>query len=205
MVREQIALRGIRDAPLLKAMRQVPRHLFVPERVSFLAYSDGPVVLGFGQTISQPYIVALMTQALELVADNKVLEIGTGSGYQAAILSRLAREVFTIERIGELAQEAQEKLAQLQIDNVRVIHGDGTLGLPEEAPFDAVIVTAAAPAIPEPLIEQLKDGGRLVAPVGERWEQTLVKLTKKKNRIKKRNLGFCSFVPLITIKECQNG
>ncbi len=202
MVQEQIASRGIRDARVLDAMRQVPRHLFVPERVSFLAYSDGPIALGYGQTISQPYIVALMTEALEIVDDNKVLEIGTGSGYQAAILSRLAREVFTIERIGELADEARERLAHLQVNNVRVIHGNGTLGLPQEAPFDAVIVTAAGTVIPEPLIEQLKDGGQLVAPVGERWEQTLIKLTKKKNRINKRNLGFCSFVPLITVQEC---
>ncbi len=178
-------------------MREVPRHVFVPKQRRRWAYTDGPLPLGFGQTVSQPYIVALMTQALTLTGEEKVLEIGTGSGYQAAILGRLAKRVYSIERIGELAHRARDRLIKLGIFNVMVIHEDGSLGLSEMAPFDAMIVTAAAREIPEPLVEQLGEGGRLVLPVGERGEQNLIKVTKRGKAIYKENLGSCTFVPLI--------
>lgn len=197
MVEEQIAQRGIRDPRILEAVREIPRHVFVPNKEKKWAYMDGPLPLGFGQTISQPYIVALMTDALALRGDEKVLEIGTGSGYQAAILSRLAAQVYSIERVEELARRAEKRLAKLGILNVKVVYGNGSLGLPEEAPFNAIIVTAAAPEIPKPLIEQIAEGGRLVLPVGEKDTQTLTKITKAGQTVSKEVLGLCSFVPLL--------
>jgi protein-L-isoaspartate(D-aspartate) O-methyltransferase len=197
MVEEQIVRRGIHATRVLEAMREVPRHIFVPRKRRPWAYADGPLLLGHDQTISQPYIVALMTEALGLKGEERVLEIGTGSGYQTAILSRLAKQVYSVERIGELARRAREKLGKLGIRNVTVIVGNGSLGLPGETPFDAIIVTAAPPEIPEPLIEQLAEGGRLVLPVGEREAQELVKITKRGGVIDKESLGLCSFVPLI--------
>ncbi len=197
MVRTQIAARGIRDERVLEAMRIVPRHLFVPAHMIGAAYRDSPLPIGQGQTISQPYIVAYMTEQLELDGDERVLEIGTGSGYQAAILSLLAEEVITVERFPQLAREAQERLTALGYDNVRVVVGDGSLGWPDEAPYDAIIVTAAAPEVPEPLKEQLTDGGRLVAPIGPRWTQELVKIRRIGDDFQVTPLIGVAFVPLI--------
>lgn len=197
MVADQIRSRGIRDERLLAAMEEIPRHLFVPPFLHSRAYDDGPLPIGEGQTISQPYIVAEMTQALFLSGTEKVLEIGTGSGYQAAILSRLSREVITMERIASLQDSAKRILRELGVENVRFRNGDGTLGCPEEAPFDRIIVTAAAPSVPEPLFEQLSEGGIAVMPIGGRWEQEMVRLTKASGKGKKEFLGGCRFVPLI--------
>lgn len=197
MVKSQLAHRGIRDKRVLDAMRQVPRHLFIPEDMRHLAYCDGPLPIGHGQTISQPYIVALMTELLELTGQEKVLEIGTGSGYQAAILSRLVPQVYSIERHAALARQAKKVLAQLGYDNVMVIVSDGTLGWPEHSPYEAIIITAAAPDIPQPLIDQLADGGRLVAPVGTRWSQSLVKVKRQGGSLMREQLTPVAFVPLV--------
>ncbi|AEH45017.1 protein-L-isoaspartate O-methyltransferase [Thermodesulfatator indicus DSM 15286] len=197
MVQTQIAARGIKDPRVLAAMLKVPRHLFVEEALKDQAYGDYPLPIGEGQTISQPYIVALMTEALELKGPEKVLEIGTGSGYQAAILAELARWVYSIERYPSLARRAKKILESLGYNNVIIKVGDGTKGWPEAAPFDAIIVTAAGPKIPEPLIEQLKDGGRLVMPVGDEWSQYLIKVTKKGDQLIKENLGAVRFVKLV--------
>jgi len=197
MVEEQMIQRGIHDPRVLDAVREVPRHMFVPDKEPQWAYIDAPIPVGWGQTISQPYIVALMTEALELQGHEKVLEIGTGSGYEAAILSRLATRVHSIERIEGLACRAKETLDELGIFNVTVTHGNGSIGLPEEAPYDAIIVTGAAPDIPKPLIKQLADGGRLVLPLGERDSQTLTKITRTGHTTQRVNLGLCVFVPLI--------
>ncbi|NPA48919.1 MAG: protein-L-isoaspartate(D-aspartate) O-methyltransferase [Thermodesulfobacteria bacterium] len=197
MVETQIAARGIKDPRVLAAMRKVPRHLFVDEALKDQAYGDYPLPIGEGQTISQPYIVALMTEALELKGPEKVLEVGTGSGYQAAILGELARWVYSIERYPSLAHRAKRILEKLGYNNVIIKVGDGTKGWPEAAPFDAIIVTAAGPKIPEPLIEQLKDGGRLVMPVGDEWSQYLIKVTKKGDKLYKKNLGAVRFVKLV--------
>jgi len=197
MVESQLVRRGIKDKRVLEAMRQVPRHLFIPEDMRSLAYCDGPLPIGLGQTISQPYIVALMTELLELTGQEKVLELGTGSGYQAAILSRLARQVYTVERHATLAQRAEKVLAELGYDNVVIRVGDGTLGWPEHSPYEAIIVTAAAPDVPQPLIDQLADGGRLVAPVGSRWSQVLVKVKRQRDLLVKERLTSVAFVPLI--------
>ncbi len=197
MVESQLARRGIKDKRVLDAMRQVPRHLFVPTDVRGLAYCDGPLPIGNGQTISQPYIVALMTELLELTGQERVLELGTGSGYQAAILSLLAREVYSVERHAALAQQAEKVLAQLGYDNVVVSVGDGTLGWPEHSPYEAIIVTAAAPDVPQPLTEQLADGGRLVAPVGSRWSQVLVKVKRQGETLARERLTAVAFVPLV--------
>ncbi|OAG27199.1 protein-L-isoaspartate(D-aspartate) O-methyltransferase [Thermodesulfatator autotrophicus] len=197
MVQTQIAARGIKDPRVLAAMLKVPRHLFVEEALKDQAYGDYPLPIGEGQTISQPYIVALMTEALELKGPEKVLEVGTGSGYQAAILAELARWVYSIERYSSLARRAKRILESLGYNNVIIKVGDGTKGWPEAAPFDAIIVTAAGPKIPEPLIEQLKDGGRLVMPVGDEWSQYLIKVTKKGDQLIKENLGAVRFVKLV--------
>jgi len=197
MVETQLARRGIKDQRVLEAMRQVPRHLFIPEDMRHLAYCDGPLPIGYGQTISQPYIVALMTELLELTGREKVLEIGTGSGYQAAILSLLAPQVYTIERHPALAQQAEKVLTQLGYDNVMVIVSDGTLGWPEYSPYEAIIITAAAPDIPQPLLDQLADGGRLVAPVGSRWSQSLVKVKRRGGSLMREQLAPVAFVPLV--------
>jgi protein-L-isoaspartate(D-aspartate) O-methyltransferase len=197
MVREQIEARGVRDTRLLEVMRELPRHLFVPPELVREAYQDNPLPIGANQTISQPYMVALMTELLALQGGEKVLEIGTGSGYQAAILGRLARQVFSIEKQESLAPRARERLRSLGVDNVEVIVGDGSAGLPREAPFEAIIVTAGAPAIPQPLLEQLADGGRLVIPVGSSGMQTLILVTREGEDFKREDKGGCVFVPLV--------
>lgn len=197
MVEEQIAARGISDPRILTAMLEIPRHRFIPPALAGRAYADEPLPIGGGQTISQPYIVAEMTRALQLVGREKVLEVGTGSGYQAAILARLAREVVTIERLEELQQAARSVLEELGIQNVRFFAGDGSLGVPEEAPFDRIMVTAAAPDVPPPLFEQLGEKGILVLPVGGRWEQELVRVWKEGGAARKEYLGGCRFVPLV--------
>jgi len=195
MVVDQIQSRGVRDPRVLAAMRSVPRHLFVPRALLADAYADHPLPIGSEQTISQPYIVAFMTEALGLQGGEKVLEIGTGSGYQATVLSGIVKNVFTIEIVEALAAEAKERLARLGYSNVQVRAGDGYLGWPEEAPFDAIMVTAAAPRIPEPLKQQLKDGGRLVIPVGD-VEQELILLTKRGARFEERRVLPVRFVPM---------
>ena len=197
MVEYQLRKRGIKDERVLKAFLKVPRHKFVRPQDIWHAYEDYPLSIGYGQTISQPYMVAIMTELLELKGHERVLEIGTGSGYQAAILAELAKEVFSIERIPELAQKAEKVLQELGYNNVKVIVGDGSKGLPEFAPYDGIIVTAAAPKPPQPLLEQLKDGGRLVIPVGSRKLQDLLRITRIGDEFKTENFGPCLFVPLI--------
>lgn len=197
MVDYQLVSRGIKDERVLAAMRKVPRHLFVPEYIRHSAYEDMALPIGENQTISQPYMVAIMTELLELQGNEKVLEIGTGSGYQAAILAELAKEVYTIERFSSLAEEARRRLIELGYDNVYVIVGDGTKGLEEKSPFDRIIVTAAAPKIPEPLINQLSENGIIVAPVGERFSQILIKGKKEKGKLIEEYHTPCVFVPLV--------
>jgi len=199
MVKEQLIRRGIHDERVLNAMRKVPRHLFVSQDLVDEAYNDYPLPIGYGQTISQPYMVALMTEALELKEDDKVLEIGTGSGYQTAILAELCKEVYTIERILPLLERAKEILKKLGYTNIHFKAGDGTLGWPENKPYDAIIVTAGAPKIPQPLLDQLAEGGRLVIPVGDRFSQELIKVTKVEGEFIRENLGGCRFVDLIGI------
>ncbi len=197
MVATQIAARGVGDEQVLAAMRRVPRHLFVPAEVRGSAYSDYPLPIGHGQTISQPYIVAMMTSLLQIQPDDHLLEIGSGSGYQAAVLGILAREVISIERIPEVAQLARKNLADAGITNVTVVIGDGTLGFPGGAPYDGVLITAATPSIPSPLVEQLAEGGRIVAPVGSRDLQELVRLTRKGHDLTRESFGGVVFVPLL--------
>jgi protein-L-isoaspartate(D-aspartate) O-methyltransferase len=197
MVDAQIVSRGIRDGATIDAFLSVPRHLFVEEALRNQAYSDYPLPIGNEQTISQPYIVALMIENLMLSPDDRVLEIGTGSGYQTAILAKIAREVFSVERIEELAKKADGLLKQLGYNNVRIRVDDGTQGWIEQCPFDAIVVAAASPDIPRPLIDQLKDGGRLVIPVGGRSSQELVQAVKEGDEVVRRNLGSCRFVKLI--------
>ena len=197
MVRSQIEARGIVDKRVLDAMRTVPRHRFVPPHLEGSAYRDSPLPIGQGQTISQPYIVALMTEMLQLEGQERVLEIGTGSGYQAAILGQLAGEVITVERLQALAQEASPLLAQLGYTNIRVEVGDGTQGWEADAPYDAIIITAAAPEVPEPVQEQLADGGRLLVPVGPRWTQSLVRVRRQGDQFRTEHSIGVAFVPLI--------
>ncbi|HOG16097.1 MAG: Protein-L-isoaspartate O-methyltransferase [Syntrophaceae bacterium PtaU1.Bin231] len=200
MVDSQIRARGIRDERVLKAMETVPRHLFVEEVLAEQAYQDNPLPIEAQQTISQPYIVALMTEALELTGREKVLEIGTGSGYQTAILSLLADQVFSIERFSSLALRARKILEALHYYHVAIRVGDGTYGWREESPFDAIIVTAGAPSVPKAYIEQLAVGGRLVIPVGDRYTQDLIKITKtsdKPDGLVRESLGGVRFVNLI--------
>ena len=197
MVREQLEGEGISDTAVLRAMREVPRHLFVPEEFLDLAYADRPLPIGYDQTISQPYIVGLMTELLALKRGDKVLEIGTGSGYQAAVLAEIADSVWSIEIIEPLATSARERLQQLGYGRVNVRWGDGYLGWPEHAPFDGIIVTAAAEQIPEPLLQQLKDGGRMVIPVGAAFSiQNLVLVEKRGDAVNRRNVAAVRFVPL---------
>ncbi|MGD0282740.1 MAG: protein-L-isoaspartate(D-aspartate) O-methyltransferase [Dissulfurispiraceae bacterium] len=197
MVATQLVLRGIRDSHVLDAMKKVPRHLFMPEAIRGSAYDDVALPIGEGQTISQPYMVAAMTELLELGGEEKVLEIGTGSGYQAALLAELSQEVYTIERIPDLADKARELLAGLGYDNVFVLTGDGSKGVEEKAPFDRIIITAAAPELPEIIVKQLKDGGIVVAPVGDRFSQVLLKGRLKNGVLEKAFQIPCVFVPLI--------
>jgi protein-L-isoaspartate(D-aspartate) O-methyltransferase len=200
MVDSQIRSRGVRDERVLRAMEKIPRHLFIDEGLIDQAYNDNPLPIGEKQTISQPYIVALMTEALELKGREKVLELGTGSGYQAAILAELADRVFTVERLASLAQKARKLLESLNYYNVVIRVGDGTYGWREESPFDAIAVSAGSPSIPRMLVEQLAIGGRLVIPVGGRYSQSLIKLTRLSENpddVKKEDLGGCRFVSLI--------
>lgn len=197
MVRTQIEARGINDPGVLDAMKSVPRHEFVNESLIDQAYSDHPLPIGDQQTISQPYIVALMTEALQVDKDDRVLEIGTGSGYQAAILGELAYRVYTIERNRTLYERARQILEKLGYYNVICRYGDGTLGWKEEGPFDAILVTAGAPEIPKPLLDQLKVGGRMIVPVGSSFSQDLVKLYRDEKGIHQTDLGGCRFVKLI--------
>ncbi|MGC8966096.1 MAG: protein-L-isoaspartate(D-aspartate) O-methyltransferase [Caldimicrobium sp.] len=197
MVETQIKARGIKDERVLKAMLKVPRHLFVPSSLRDQAYGDFPLPIGEGQTISQPYIVALMTEALELKGKERVLEIGTGSGYQTAILAELATWVYTIEKYSTLQEKAKAILFELGYKNISFKIGDGTLGWQEAAPFDAIIVTAAAPQIPLPLIEQLAEGGRIVIPVGDEFSQVLVKGIKKGGTLHTKSLEPVRFVKLV--------
>jgi len=196
MVRTQIAQRGIRDMATLQAMRAVPRHLFVPQRLVDSAYEDRPLSIGYGQTISQPYIVAYMTELVRPQAGHRVLEIGAGSGYQAAVLAEIVKQVYTIEIVPELGHTARERLKQHGYRNVAVRVADGYYGWPEQAPFDAIVVTAAADYIPPPLIRQLKEGGRMVIPVGSPFlVQTLMLVEKEKGSVKTTSLLPVRFVP----------
>lgn len=198
MVDGQIKARGITDAAVLEVLRRVPRHEFVLKETTGRAYNDYPISIGEGQTISQPYIVALMTQCLDLNRNKRALEIGTGSGYQTAILAELCREVLSIERIEVLVQRARQTLRRLDYSNIKIFLGDGSLGLPDELkPFDAIIVTAASPDRPDDLLSQLAPEGRLVVPIGDRFGQRLTLFTKTKDKIVEEVVCGCTFVPLI--------
>jgi len=196
MAADQLERRGLRNPRLLKAFRSVPRHEFLPEELRYRAYDDGPLPIGLGQTISQPYIVALMTSLLDLSGDETVLEVGAGSGYQAAILAMMARQVFTIERLPELAERAKSTLARLGYHNATVLCADGSLGWSEAAPYQAILVTAAAATLPQPLADQLAKGGRLVLPVGDYYGQTLQLWTREPGGMVHENIIPVSFVPL---------
>lgn len=197
MIEHQLREWGIHDSKVLEVMAAVPRELFVPEDERDAAYYDGALPIGEGQTISQPFVVAHMTELLALHGDEKVLEIGTGSGYQAAVLSHLAQEVHTVERLASLARRAEATLASLGIPNVYVHVGDGSKGWPDQAPYHAIIVTCASPGLPSPLVEQLADGGRMVIPVGPRGLQDLVLVWKVGNTVKQEKRAPVAFVPLI--------
>lgn len=198
MVETQLVSRGISDKAVLEAMRKVPRHLLVPEKIRDYAYDDRPLPIGEGQTISQPYIVAFMTEMIKVNPEMKVLEIGTGSGYQAAVLAEIVKEVFTIEIFEGLGKRASRDLQNLGYENIQVRIGDGYKGWPEEAPFDAIIVTAAPEEIPQPLIDQLKEGGRMVIPVGQVGRiQQLILGEKKNGKFRTRNVSSVQFVPFL--------
>jgi len=197
MVENQLKKRGIHNARLLEAFKRVPRHQFVPKNLGGKAYADGPLPIGEGQTISQPYMTAIMTQSAEVVLGNRVLEIGTGSGYQSAILAELGAEVYTIERIPELLKHARETLQHLDYHQVHTRMGNGTLGWEEEAPFDVILVTAGAPETPRSLLEQLAVGGRLVIPLEEGYSQVLYVVRRSKEGFHKERGERCTFVPLI--------
>jgi protein-L-isoaspartate(D-aspartate) O-methyltransferase len=202
MVKRQVAARGIKDKAVLQSMRTVPRHELVPTNLIPHAYEDRPLPIGHGQTISQPYIVGLMTELLDLEPDDKVLEIGTGSGYQAAILGQIVKQVISLEIVGPLATRARAKLQQLEYSNIKVVHADGYYGYEDEAPFDAIIVTAAAEHIPPPLLKQLKPGGKMVIPVGRSgWTQNLLLVEKNDaGQTKTRNMLPVRFVPFTRTK-----
>jgi len=197
MVKNQLIARGIKDKRVLQVMGKIPRHLFIEDALYGEAYNDHPVPIGEKQTISQPYIVALMTEALGLKGDENTLEIGTGSGYQTAILAELSSRVYTIERIKSLLGNARKLLSQLGYDNILFKAFDGTLGWKEYAPFDAIMVTAGAPRLAKPLIDQLADNGRMIIPVGDRYSQELMKIVRKGSEFKQESLGGCRFVNLI--------
>lgn len=197
MVDTQVAGRDVDDPRVLEAMRRVPRHRFVPEATLIEAYADRPLAIGHGQTISQPYMVALMAQELDLRPDDRVLEVGTGCGYAAAVLAELAGEVWTVERHGPLADDARARLDTLGYSRVHVVHGDGSRGHPPGAPYDAIVVAAAAPSVPEPLVEQLADGGRLVIPVERGAGQDLLRLRRVGPELVRESRARVRFVPLI--------
>ena len=197
MVARQIAARGVTDTRVLEAMRSVPRHMFVSEALADQSYGDYPLPIGEQQTISQPYIVAEMSQALQLTPEDRVLEIGTGSGYQAAVLAEIAYRVYTMERIHPLLVQARRIFDQLKYHNIVTRYSDGTTGWSDESPFDAIIVTAGAPKVPATLISQLAVGGRMVIPVGDQYSQELIKLVREPDGIRQANLGGCRFVKLI--------
>jgi len=197
MVDEQIKRRGVNDERVMNVMSEIPREFFVPDSLKTLSYDDSPVPIGGGQTISQPYIVAKMTELLDVQKNHIVLEIGTGSGYQAAILAKLSLRVFSIERITELRKSAETTLKKLKIENAFIINGDGTIGLSQYAPFDRIIVTAAGPNIPKNLLDQLKDNGIIVMPVGNTQQQVLIKAVKKDGKFEIEEHDWCRFVPLI--------
>jgi protein-L-isoaspartate(D-aspartate) O-methyltransferase len=205
MVERQLRQRGISDERVLRAMERVPRELFVPDSMRRLAYEDGALPIGAGQTISQPFIVAAICSLLELAGDERILDVGTGSGYQAAVLAELAREVTTIERVPELYESARAVLAEGGYGNVDVRLGDGSLGVAEKAPFDAIAVAAAAPTVPDALYAQLADGGRLVVPRGTRWGQDLVQVVKTEDGPVERASIPCRFVPLVGAEGFQRG
>ena len=205
MIEEQLRRRGIHDQRVLEAMQTVPRHLFVPEKCRIEAYEDMPLPIGYQQTISQPYIVALMLEALELTGTERVLEVGTGSGYQAALLGWLTQHVYTVEIIPELAQSAREILSQLGYENVEVVAGNGSIGWKASAPYDAIIVAAASPVVPQPLVEQLQEGGRLVLPVGDFFVQVLLRVRKQRGKVVTEDLGGCAFVPLVGAEGWKSG
>jgi len=197
MVEKQLKTRGIHDEGVLSAFLKVERHRFVPKDLALQAYDDHPIPIGRGQTISQPYIVALMTQLLQLQGTEKILEVGTGSGYQTAILAELAGEIYSLEKIQALAEHAKSTLDELGYNNITILTGDGSLGLAQEAPFDGIIVTAAAPHIPETLLSQLGPSGRMVIPVGDAASQILTLIKKNKDELSYENICGCVFVPLI--------
>ena len=197
MVNSQLIPRGIIDPKVLNAMNEVPREEFVRDADRPIAYGDFALPIGEGQTISQPYMVAIMTELLKLKGTEKILEIGTGSGYQAAVLSKLAKEVITIERISVLAQRASEILRKLELNNITAIEGDGSIGYQKQSPYNGIIVTAAAPQIPQALTDQLTQGGKLVIPIGDRYQQILTTVTKSGNELTIEESILCVFVPLI--------
>ena len=197
MITQQIMRRGVVTPRVIEAFRKVPRHLFVPEQFQSHSYNDHPLPIGEGQTISQPYIVALMTDLLDLSGEDKVLEIGTGSGYQAAILAELGKEVYTVERHKLLAERAERILKELNYQNVKVLVGDGTKGWKEFSPYQKIIVTASAPDVPQPLFIQLDEMGKLVIPIGGRWSQDLILIEKRKGKMIRKSVCGCVFVPLI--------
>ncbi|QQR82079.1 MAG: protein-L-isoaspartate(D-aspartate) O-methyltransferase [Deltaproteobacteria bacterium] len=197
MVNEQLLARGISDPHVIEVMSRTPRHEFVDSGMTNQAYQDHPLNIGLKQTISQPHIVAFMTQALELTGQEKVLEIGTGSGYQTAILSQLTKKVYSIERLTSLSNKARRTFYRLGLLNITLRIGDGTLGWPEESPYDAIIVTAASPHVPEAYLNQLAEGGRLVIPVGSEEVQTLIRIRKKSGRLEQEKLTECRFVKLV--------
>jgi protein-L-isoaspartate(D-aspartate) O-methyltransferase len=197
MVDEQLTRRGIADARVLEAMRRIPRHRFVEEGLAHSAYEDHPLPIGEGQTISQPYIVALMTSLLELTGQEKVLEVGTGSGYQTAVLGALARRVCSIERLPRLAERARNLLESLGVSNVWIRVGNGALGWPDEAPFDRILVAAGGPTVPPPLVEQLAEGGRMILPVGSAEDQVLTVVERTGGEVRSRQVGECKFVKLV--------
>jgi protein-L-isoaspartate(D-aspartate) O-methyltransferase len=197
MVEEQLVNRGLKNQRILNAFLDVPRHKFVEEYLKYKAYDDYPLSIGYGQTISQPYMVALMTEALDPKPEEKILEIGTGSGYQTAILSRLCSTVYSIERISTLASRARKTLDELGYYNIHIRIGDGTMGLQQDAPYDGIIVTAGAPYVPEALIAQLTEEGRIIIPVGDQNIQDLRRLTRTTDGVKEESLGGCRFVKLI--------
>ena len=206
MVGDQIAARGIHDGDVLDALRSVPRHLFVPDALEDKAYVDAPLSIGYGQTISQPYMVALMTERLRVNVRSRVLEIGCGSGYQTAVLAELAGEIYAMERLAPLAERARAVLARLAYDNIQISIGDGTRGWPQEAPFDRIIVAAAAEKAPPALLGQLADGGRLVIPIGQtHLEQTLTVFERRADSITRQPGVACRFVPLLTSAEPSSG